>query len=152
MLQEKITPRAPPNPSPSHPASPRPAPAPPPRAQHACQPVVLIREVAEPGRVEEELGRYCSRSRTRPRRLRLRRHRRASWSPRDTHRPGALPHPRDLALLLPVSPHTEPGLSPAGPAAPTCSSWTWLTSQHPSLMFTWPRVGPSTEKVFTASS
>lgn len=35
---------------------------------------------------------YCSRSRTRPRRLRLQRHRRASWSPRNTHRPGALPH------------------------------------------------------------
>lgn len=36
---------------------------------------------------------YCSRSRMRPRRLRLRRHRRASQSRRDAHCRGAPPHP-----------------------------------------------------------
>lgn len=46
---------------------------------------------------------YCSRSRMRPRRLRLRRHRRSSQSPRDAHRPGGPSSPRDPALRLPES-------------------------------------------------
>lgn len=79
---------------------------------------------------------YCSRSRAGPRRLQAVETQSEPHGPHET--PTALGPclTLDSALLLPVSPHTEPGLSPAGPAAPTCSpSWTWLASQHPSSAF-----------------
>lgn len=129
MLQEKNNPRAPPNlralPLPPYLARPAAFPA-----QHHQLLVVLIRLSGRAGHMEEELGVLQQEQDEGPGGSGCGRHRRASWSPRDTYRPGALPHSSIQLCSFQPSPHRA-CLSPAGPAAPTCSSWTWLTSTAP---------------------
>lgn len=115
MLQGKNNPRAPPNlrALPSHPAA---------SAQHHSQLlVVLVREVAEPGCVEEELGRVLQQEQDEAQAAQAAETQASLMVPTRHPPPWGPASPRDSALLLPVSPHTKPGLSPAGPAAPTCS-------------------------------
>ena len=110
--RKKITPGLHLTPGPSHPT---------PWPQHHSQLlVVLVRKVAEPGRVEEELGRVLQQEQDEAQAAQAAETQASLTVPVKHPSPWGPASARDSALLLPVCPHAEPGLSPAlsGPAAP----------------------------------
>lgn len=115
--------------------------------------VVLVREVAEPGRVEEELRGVLQQEQDEAQAAQAAETPASLTVPERRPSPGGpLLTPRSSSAPSSLSPHrAQPFTCPvwAGCPRPLPPPWTWLTSQHPSL---WPGVGPSTEKVFTASS
>ena len=110
--RKKITPGLHLTPGPSHPT---------PWPQHHSQLlVVLVCKVAEPGRVEEELGRVLQQEQDEAQAAQAAETQASLTVPVKHPSPWGPASARDSALLLPVCPHAEPGLSPAlsGPAAP----------------------------------
>lgn len=143
--RKKITPGLHLAPGPSHPT---------PWPQHHSQLlVVLVREVAEPGRVEEELGRVLQQEQDEAQAAQAAetqasltvpvRHP-SPWGPASARFSSAssLPPHRAWPFTCSVWARCPDPLPP----------WTWLTSQHPSLCIHHLAQGGATEKVLTASS